>query len=134
MNENESSPSANPDRQGCENTQNLVAPGGRNPRTSSAAWKAADGKLYTCITPLDVLSRSCAYSSTGHLFALPITAAAMVTLAGQDNVACSRLLGLIGSKLHSDLSQPSAGALLSISLILFSIGITFLIAGIAVNV
>lgn len=92
-----------------------------------------DGKLYTSITPLDVLSRSCAYRNIGHLFVLPVTTAAMVTLVGQDNVACSRLLGLIGSKSLCDLSRPSGGALLSTSLVLFGIGLTFLIGAIAIN-
>jgi hypothetical protein len=81
------------------------------------------------------LESCCAYRNTGHLFAVPITIACEMTLAGQDNKACSLLLGLIGSKLPSDLSRPSRnGHMLSAAIVFLGIGITGFAAMILANV
>jgi hypothetical protein len=117
------------------NTPSSSAPGGRNPRISSAAWQDASGSPLTSTMSLVALERCCAYRNTGHLFAVPITIACEMTSVGADNKACSLLLGLIGSKLHSDLSRPSKnGHMLVASLVFFGIGLTGIATVILANV
>ena len=112
--------------------------GGRNPKTSSAAWKDASKEQQKFTTLLAERELSLRYVNIGHLFVLPVTVAAIATLAGHDEKRCSLLLGLIESKSLFDPTRSSKrrcrGDTLIAVIVMFGISVTLGAAIILINV